>query len=206
MIQPSISSSSSPSSLSSLSSPPNPSPAPRPSARTTRAALLIGPITLTLGACAQPAPPPPPASEGFSAGISMDARADGIDLETPLYPGAVPYKDRDDDKSSVKMSLWGGLFGMHLAAGKYQSRDEVDRVAKFYRRALSRYGTPLDCGAADAPRGKPKDGGPLTCDDDKPDAGGQLYKVGLPKNFRVVSVKPLPDGTTQISVARVRFR
>ena len=137
MIQPSISSSSSPSSLSSLSSPPNPSPAPRPSARTTRAALLIGAITLTLGACAQPAPPPPPASEGFSAGISMDARADGIDLETPLYPGAVPYKDRDDDK---------------------------------------------------------------------PDAGGQLYKVGLPKNFRVVSVKPLPDGTTQISVARVRFR
>ena len=170
-----------------------------------RAALLIGAITLALGACAQPAPPPP-ASEGFSAGITVDAKADGVDLDTPLYPGAVPYKDRDEDKSSVQMSLWGGLFGMQLAAGKFQSRDEVDRVAKFYRRALSRYGTPLDCGAADAPRGKPKDGGPLTCDDDKPDAGGQLYKVGLPKNFRVVSVKPLPDGTTQISVARVRFR
>lgn len=169
-------------------------------------------LTLALGACAQPAPPPappaplPPTSDGFSAGVTFDAKADGVDLETALYPGAVPYKDRDEDKSGVKLSLWGGLFGMHLAAGKFQSRDDVDRVGRFYRRALTRYGTPLDCGAADAPRGKPKDGGPLTCDDDKPDAGGQLYKVGLPKNFRVVSVKPLPDGTTQISVARVQLR
>ncbi|WP_377158067.1 hypothetical protein ACFJIX_04540 [Roseateles sp. UC29_93] len=196
MIQPSISS---------LSSPPTSSLTHRPCARMSRAALLVGAVTLALGACAQSAPPPP-AQEGFSAGITVDAKADGVDLDTPLYPGAVPYKDRDEDKSSVQMSLWGGLFGLQLAAGKFQSKDEVDRVGRFYRRALSRYGTPLDCGAADAPRGKPKDGGPLTCDDDKPDAGGQLYKVGLPKNFRVVSVKPLPDGTTQISVARVRFR
>ncbi|WP_431101421.1 hypothetical protein [Roseateles noduli] len=195
MIQPSISS---------LPSPPNLSFAHRPCARMSRAALLVGAVTLALGACAQSAPPP--AQEGFSAGVTVDAKADGVDLDTPLYPGAVPYKDRDEDKSSVQMSLWGGLFGLQLAAGKFQSKDEVDRVGRFYRRALSRYGTPLDCGAADAPRGKPKDGGPLTCDDDKPDAGGQLYKVGLPKNFRVVSVKPLPDGTTQISVARVRFR
>ncbi|WP_431049857.1 hypothetical protein [Roseateles sp. L2-2] len=173
--------------------------------RKPRAVLLIGALTLALGACAQPAPPPP-ASEGFSAGITVDSKTDGSELDTPLYPGAVPYKDHDEDKSSVQMSLWGGLFGMQLAAGKFQSRDDVDRIGRFYRRALSRYGTPLDCGAADAPRGKPKDGGPLTCDDDKPDAGGQLYKVGLPKNFRVVSVKPLPDGSTQISVARVRFR
>jgi hypothetical protein len=173
--------------------------------RAPRAALLVVAITLALGACAQPAPPPP-ASDGFSAGITVDTKPDGSNLDTPLYPGAVPYKDGDEDKSSVQMSLWGGLFGMQLAAGKFQSRDDVDRIGRFYRRALSRYGTPLDCGAADAPRGKPKDGAPLTCDDDKPDAGGQLYKVGLPKDFRVVSVKPLPDGTTQISVARVRFR
>ncbi|WP_431264859.1 hypothetical protein ACQ859_05195 [Roseateles chitinivorans] len=199
MIQPSTSS------LSLPASSPAPSAACRPPVRMPRAALLVGAVTLALGACAQPAPPPP-ASEGFGAGIRVDTRTDGAGLETPLYPGAVPYKDRDEDKSSVQMSLWGGLFGMQLTAGKFQSRDEVDRVGKFYRRALSRYGTPLDCGAADAPRGKPKDGGPLTCDDDKPDAGGQLYKVGLPKDFRVVSVKPLPDGTTQISVARVRFR
>lgn len=200
MIQSPISSQPSP-----LSSPPTSSVALCPSGRTSRAALLVGAITLALGACAQPAPPPP-ASEGFSAGITVDAKTDGAELDTPLYPGAVPYKDRDDDKSSVQMSLWGGLFGMKLAAGKFQSRDDVDRIGRFYRRALPRYGTLLDCGAADAPRGKPKDGGALTCDDDKPDAGGQLYKVGLPKNFRVVSVKPLPDGTTQISVARVRFR
>lgn len=182
--------------------------APGPAGRHRRNALLLSAITLALGACAQPAPPPPPPppSEGFSAGITFDAKADGVDLETPLYPGAVPYKDRDEDKSGVRMSLWGGLFGMRLAAGKFQSQDDVDRVGRFYRRALARYGTPLDCGAADAPRGKPRDGGPLTCDDDKPDAGGRLYKVGLPKDFRVVAVKPLPDGTTQISVARVSLR
>ncbi|MDH0864784.1 hypothetical protein [Mitsuaria sp. GD03876] len=175
-----------------------------PVAPLRRGALLLGAVTLALGACAQPASTPDIDREG--AGITFDAKADGVDLETPLYPGAVAYKERDEDKSGVKMSLWGGVFGMHLAAGKFQSRDDIERVGRFYRRALARYGTPLDCGAADAPRGKPKDGGPLTCDNDKPDTGGQLYKVGLPKDLRVVSMKPLPDGSTQISTARIRIR
>ncbi|OWQ90473.1 hypothetical protein CDN99_14090 [Roseateles aquatilis] len=172
----------------------------------TRLSLLLGAATIALGACAQPAPPPPPASEGFSAGVTFDAKDDGANLDVPLYPGATPYKERGEDKSSVRMDLWGGLFGMQLAAGKFQSGDDADRVARFYRKALARYGTLLDCGDLQAPRGKAKDGGPLTCEDDKPEPGGQLYKVGLPKNFRVVAVKPLKDGTTRIDVARVRFR
>jgi hypothetical protein len=186
----------------------------RPAAPVRRAVQLLSAVAavaaVAVSACAQPAPPPPsppPSGGGFSAGITIGSMEDGSGLETPLYPGAVPYQDRPENKSGAQVNLWGGdRFGFRLAAGKFQSRDDVDRIGRFYRRALVRYGTPLDCGAPDAPRGKHKEGGPLTCEDDKPEAGGQLYKVGLPKNFRVVSVKPLPDGTTQIEVVRVSIR
>lgn len=185
----------------------------RPAAPVRRAVLLLGAVAAVAGvavsACAQPAPPPPPPppSGGFSAGVTIRSMEDGSGLETPLYPGAVPYRDRPENKSGAQVNLWGGdRFAFGLAAGKFQSRDDVDRIGRFYRRALVRYGTPLDCGAPDAPRGQHTEGGPLTCEGDKPEAGGQLYKVGLPKDFRLVSLKPLPDGTTQIEVVRVSIR
>lgn len=172
-----------------------------------RLPLLLAAATLALGACAQPAPlPPPPASGQFSAGIQFDAKAESRDLDVPVYPGAKPYTEPGEDKSGVTLSLWGGLFGLNVSAAKFQSRDDVDAIARYYRRALARYGTLLDCGDPGAVRGKPKDGGPLTCDDDRPEPGGQLYKVGLPKNFRLVSINPLKDGTTRINIARVQIR
>ncbi|WP_343631986.1 hypothetical protein [Roseateles sp.] len=173
-----------------------------------RVGLASAAMALALSACAQTAPPPPPApsSDSFSAGISFDAKAVDKDLQVPVYPGATPMIEHKDDKSGVTMSLWGGLFGMSVSAGKFQSRDDVDSVGRYYRKALTRYGTLLDCGDPQVARGKPKDGGPMTCDDDKPEPGGQLYKVGQAKNFRVVAIKPLQDGTTQIAIARVQFR
>ena len=173
-----------------------------------RVGLASAAMALALGACAQTAPPPPPAasSDSFSAGISFDAKAVDKDLQVPVYPGATPLIEHKDDKSGVTMSLWGGLFGMSVSAGKFQSRDDVDSIGRYYRKALTRYGTLLDCGDPQVARGKPKDGGPMTCDDDKPEPGGQLYKVGQAKNFRVVSIKPLKDGTTQIGIARVQLR
>ncbi|UXH78968.1 hypothetical protein [Roseateles amylovorans] len=164
---------------------------------------------LALGACAQtpPPPPPPPApASGFSAGIEVTEEVGPAQLGMPVYPGAQPQRDSAEDKSAVNLSMWGGRFGVQLAAAKYQSRDDVDRVARFYREALNRYGDLLDCGDPRAPQDKPKAGGPLTCDGDKPEAGGQLFKVGVPKNFRVVSIRRLDARTTQISLARVALR
>lgn len=185
-----------------------PRPVDRPLALSARLALAAAAAALTLGACAQSTPPPAPAPspDSYGAGISFDAKAVDKDLQVPVYPGATPLIENKDDKSGVTMSLWGGMFGMHVSAGKFQSGDDVDSVARYYRKALARYGALLDCGDPKVARGKPKDGGPMTCEDDKPEPGGQLYKVGQPKNFRVVSIKPLKDGTTQIGIARVEFR
>lgn len=177
-------------------------------AQAARLGLAALGTALALSACAQTAPPGPPASssDSYGAGISFDTQAIDKDLQVPIYPGATPLIENQDDKAGVSLGLWGGLFGMRVAAGKYQSRDDVDSIGRYYRKTLARFGTLLDCGDPKVLRGKPKDGGPMTCDDDKPDAGGQLYKVGQPKNFRVVSIKPLKDGTTQIGIARVQFR
>ncbi|MET0209445.1 MAG: hypothetical protein ABW220_10415 [Burkholderiaceae bacterium] len=165
-------------------------------------------VSLALGACAQTPPQPEPArADGFKAGLSLDTEpATSADLGVPVYPGARPLLEGEDDKASVRLSLWGGSAGFKLSAAKFQSRDGAERVSRFYRSALARYGDLLDCSAISAPRGDSKDGTVLSCGSDKVEAGAQVYKVGVPKNFRAVTVKALSDGTTQIGIARVEMR
>jgi hypothetical protein len=161
----------------------------------------------TLAACAAPAPPSAVASgQAFGAGFSVAGQVDAADLELPLYPGAQLLREGGEDKSAVHLQLWGGSLGFKLAAAKYHSPDEPEQVARFYRARLARLGTVLDCGAPDAPRGKSRDEGPLSCGNDRPAAGEQLYKVGQPRNFWVVAVKRPEQGGTQLSLVRVQLR
>jgi hypothetical protein len=133
-----------------------------------------------------------------AGGLDIHADADAADVGLPAYPGAVKRPDGDGDASGFKFGVWGQSFGIKLAAVSYRSDDDVDKVAAFYRAAMARYGTVLDCSRnlkrPDADRKADKDG-PVTCDNDTAPAGGRLFKVGTNRSQRVFNAKPAPDGT-----------
>jgi hypothetical protein len=142
-----------------------------------------------------------------AAGLDIHANADAADIGVPIYPGAIKKAEKRDENSGFSFGIWGESFGFNLAVVSYRSSDGIDAVSDFYRDALGKYGAVLDCSQnkprADGDRTPPdpakkkadKDK-PLTCEDDAPDAGGRLYKVGTNAQQRIFKAKPLRDGVS----------
>ena len=141
------------------------------------------------------------AGNSGSAGIDLRTEAADVDVGLPVYPGATPQVDDANDKSALGFSAWAGVFGFRLAVLKLASRDGVEPVAAFYRQALARYGTVLDCSPprrapSPPPAPAPADPNALRCDgDDKAPAGTRIFKAGTKRQFRQVSIQPVAGGT-----------
>ena len=133
------------------------------------------------------------------AGLYFNAVATAKDVALPIYPGARPHKDKQDESTSAKFGLWGSAFAFKLAVVKLESNDSAQKVAAFYKKALTKYGTVLDCGAA-ASESKDKDEGKsssqLTCEDDKPDPGQMTFKAGTKEKQHFVGIEPNGTGST----------
>jgi hypothetical protein len=131
-------------------------------------------------------------SIGFIASDEAGAKEVGL----PIYPGARPHKDKDDDTPSANLGLWGGAFGFKLAVVKMESDDSPDKLAAFYRKALGKYGKVLDCtNASGHEKDNDKSSRELGCDDDKPDKGGMLFKSGTKNDQHVVGITPNGGGS-----------
>lgn len=132
------------------------------------------------------------------AGIYFNAEASSKDVGLPIYPGARPYKEKNNDSDSVKMGVWGSSFAFKLAVVKLESNDSPQKVAAFYKKALARYGTVLDCGADSSnanEKGESKESKKLTCEDDKPDPGDMTLKAGTKEKQHVVGIQPNGSGS-----------
>jgi hypothetical protein len=129
------------------------------------------------------------------AGLIVSARATAKEVGLPIYPGSTPHReqDKDDDSPAAKLGLWGSSFGFRLVVLKMESKDTPRKIVEYYQRALAKYGTVLDCtnnvGAQQA-----KDEKKLTCGDDKPEAGGMLFKAGTAEKQHIVAVQPKGNG------------
>ena len=84
------------------------------------------------------------------AGLIVSARATAKEVGLPLYPGAVPYEEKENDSSAAKLGLWGKTFGFKLVVLQMRSADTPKKIAEYYQKALAKYGTVLDC--TNAPR------------------------------------------------------
>ena len=113
-------------------------------------AVICGMLGIALPLAAQERPDHQAGSGKGSqgAGIYFNAEAGAKDVGLPVYPGARPYRDKDENQSSVKFGLWGSSFAFKLAVVKLESNDSPQKVAAFYKRALAKYGTVVDCSAA----------------------------------------------------------
>jgi hypothetical protein len=128
------------------------------------------------------------------AGITFSKQATPKEVGLPVYSGAKPHKDEKDDSPSVQMGIWGSAFGFKLAVMKLESSDAPEKIAEFYKKALARYGTVLNCSE---PSQKPsaKDSNKLECGDDKPEKGGLLFKAGTKEKQHLVAIQANGQGS-----------
>ena len=138
------------------------------------------------------------AQEKDSAGLIVSGNAGAKEVGLPIYPGAKPHKDKDNDSPAAQIGMWGSSFGFKLAVMKMESADAPDKIAEFYRKALAKYGRVLNCpGVSTESSGKDKSASSnsLDCGDDKPDPGGMLLKAGTKEKQHIVGIKPNGQGS-----------
>jgi hypothetical protein len=143
-------------------------------------------------------------STDLNAGITVSEQATAKELGLPIYPGAKLHKESSEDSAAANLGLWGGSFGFKLVVLKLESADAPEKVAAFYRKALAKYGPLLDCSNPPASKSPDKSqdksqenekSDKLTCSDDKPDAGGQLFKAGSKEKQHIVGITPAGSGS-----------
>jgi hypothetical protein len=138
------------------------------------------------------------AQDEKGAGLVIRPEAKAKDVGLAIYPGSKPHKEKDDDSTSANLGLWGGGSGFKLAVLKMETADSPAKVAEYYKKALAKYGTVLDCSKSS---GKPENSETedaskvLTCGDDKAEAGGMLFKSGTKEKQHIVGIQPLGSGT-----------
>ena len=163
-------------------------------------AMTCGMVCFASSLAAQEKPEKESGGKGSQgAGIYFNAAANAKDVGLPIYPGARPHKDKDSENPSAKFGLWGSAFAFKLAVVKLQSNDPPQKVAAFYKKALAKYGTVLDCGAASSQteeKNGNKSSKQLTCEDDKPKPGGMEFKAGTKEKQHIVGIES--DGSGSI--------
>lgn len=161
-----------------------------------RSRVVVAMLSLVVGACGA-GDTDSEGERGVSLRLSGEATA--ADAGLPTYPGSKPYKDAEDSSSAAKLGLSTSLFGFKLVAMNLETGDEPERVARFYRQALSKYGNVLECGdAADRSRKlqpSAAHSNELECDSDDPGTHSVVYKAGTEENQRIVAIKPYGNGT-----------
>jgi hypothetical protein len=133
-----------------------------------------------------------------SAGLVFSKQATPKEVGLPVYPGAKLHKDEKDDSASVRMGIWGSTFGFKLAVMKMESNDGPEKIAEFYKKALAKYGTVLNCpdsSSTTGPKDKNGSSNKLDCEDDKPDKGGLLFKAGTKQKQHVVAIQSNGQGS-----------
>jgi hypothetical protein len=158
-------------------------------------ALVLTLAILTLPALAQS----DTQDKSFDLHVGKDADAQKVGL--PLYPGARPK--HEDDNDPVNFGISAESFGLQLVVAKYESEDPPAKVVDFYRDKLKKYGKILECHSQ-------KHGGDVEMNDDKDskdskelkceqDSGPVTeLKVGTQHNQHVVAIEPrdASKGTT----------
>ena len=145
---------------------------------------------------------------GFNLDVHARDQATAKQIGLPVYPGAVPWTEKDSDSSAADLGFALNSFHFSLQAASFVTSDSPDQVLAFYRRPLSRYGEVLEClhgqpvGRLTATRSG------LTCSDkhggrvDVNGAGDSDHELraGLPDHFRIVGVERTQDGRTKFGL------
>jgi hypothetical protein len=134
------------------------------------------------------------------------------DLGLPAYPGATQVAD-DDKHKSADVHLGFGEWQLRVRAVSYGTTDSQDKVAAFYKKALTRYGDVITC-QGHAPVGMPavtSEG--LSCADDGNSANVKIdrkdygtsndsleLKAGSKRHQHIVGFEENKSGETRFAL------
>jgi|HubBroStandDraft_5_1064220.scaffolds.fasta_scaffold98243_2 hypothetical protein len=131
------------------------------------------------------------------------------DLGLPIYPGAQPVTD-DDKHKSADVHLGFGEWQLRVKVVSYSSPDSREKVAAFYKNALTRFGDVITCNG-NSPVGTPtvtREG--LTCEDNEKNGKVQLddhdfkqdfqLKAGSKRHQHIVGFEDSKGGRTRFAL------
>jgi len=135
-------------------------------------------------------------------GIHVSKDADARDTGLPVYPGArVKEKEENGDVKSANVDISTGFFGLKVIAVEYESDAAPDKLIAYYKDALKKYGTVLECHTSKHADVTMERGGDhsgshaLKCDSN--DHGNRVeLKVGTEENQHLVSIEPEGKGSS----------
>lgn len=110
----------------------------------------------------------------------------------PVYPGARPLRDEDEEPANVDVAIATSYFGMHLAAAKFESEATPRAIVDFYKDKMRPFGAVVECGGEIDFEGEP---GKPVCREGRASSEIQLVAAESEKNHRMVAVKPRGAGS-----------
>jgi hypothetical protein len=123
--------------------------------------------------------------------VSVRTNEAGPDTGLPVYPGAQPLRDDDQEAENAEIKVKTAWVGVHVTAAKYESKDAPRAIADFYKDKLSTFGTVVECNGEVEFEGEPKQ---PVCEEDTAAHEIQLV-TGTEEKHRLVSVKPRGEGS-----------
>jgi hypothetical protein len=131
------------------------------------------------------------------------------DLGMPVYPGAEPVRD-DEKHKSADVHLGFGEWQLRVKAVSYGTPDSQEKVAAFYKKALTRFGDVITC-QGNSPAGTPvvtHEG--LTCEDNGKNNNVKLdngdfsqdfqLKAGSKRHQHIVGFEDAKNGKTRFAL------
>ncbi len=121
--------------------------------------------------------------------LHMGKDADAQKAGLPLYPGAHPKRDENNDP--LNFGVLTESFGMKLVVAKYESVDPPAKILAFYRDKMKKYGKVLECDSSNDNLHSDDDkeaSTPLKCEGDN-HGPVKTLKVGTEGNAHIVSIE-----------------
>lgn len=135
--------------------------------------------------------------------LSVTSDATAPDTGLPVYPGARPARDDDDDPQNADVNISSSLFGLKVRAAKYESDDPQETVVAFYRRELQSLGEVTECRGEVDFKG-PRNAKRPVCKE-KPFSRQIQLMTGTEDRRRIVAIQPRREGS-QIGLVYIETR
>ena len=144
-------------------------------------------------------------NSGVGLAMHANSKVSAADIGLPAYPGATPFKDKDND-SAVDLGLTLGSFHFSVVAANFVTSDTPAQVLAFYRKSLAHYGEVLECDHGKPVGSVTVTGSGLTCSDDHHGSGNgsssmtNELRAGVPNKYRLVGIDKSQPGSTRFAL------